>query len=154
REREGMGIWRAWDPRLPPRPTGPARTPGRRCRCSCRPARSAARPTARLPGPLPLGCLRDPPRAIARRRGMFRAWQAFLVIAFALCGVALWVWGGSPSPGNKAGPKNTAAPRTDWYRDPLPEGALAWLGTVRFRHNRIYTVAWSPDGKTLASGSM
>src|SRR5262245_26733670 len=53
-------------------------------------------------------------------------------------------------------PPATAAPpaaRTDLLGDPLPDGALARVGTLRFRHlATIVSVAYAPDGKSVATG--
>src|SRR5205085_10067587 len=53
----------------------------------------------------------------------------------------------APVPGGPAGP-----PRLDFNGDPLPVGAMARVGTVRFRHESgVYLIEFSPDGRVVYS---
>jgi len=52
-------------------------------------------------------------------------------------------------------PENKPKAAVDRLGDPLPERAVARLGTIRFRMDGLVCAcAWSPDGKTLAAGSV
>jgi len=43
--------------------------------------------------------------------------------------------------------------RTDYYGDPLPDGVLARMGTVKLRHQNAH-ITFSADGRTLMSAGM
>lgn len=59
---------------------------------------------------------------------------------------------GEPQPPVAHAPGSSNQPRVDHFGDPLPEGAIARLGTIRFRPGRsVSQLAFSPDGKRLAA---
>lgn len=82
-----------------------------------------------------------------------------LRLSLRLAGLLVWFLvpcaRGEP-PREKAEPARASAKpeRFDQYGDPLPPGAHARMGTVRFRHaGPIMNLAFSPDGSILASSS-
>src|SRR5205823_3218721 len=79
----------------------------------------------------------------------WRLWEGIPMPArpvpfLAACGLLLLL-----RPGAGAEPRPA---RVDEHGDPLPPGAVARLGTLRFRdEGRVEALAYAPDGKTLAS---
>jgi RNA polymerase sigma factor (sigma-70 family) len=87
--------------------------------------------------------------------GKFHAFALGLLLAVTLTGgVALF--SPKPSAGEQAAQPTPDADRhtarSDAYGDPLPEGAAARLGTVRFNHgDGLNALFFSPDGKSIIS---
>jgi RNA polymerase sigma factor (sigma-70 family) len=97
-------------------------------------------------------------------------WGALLILTLGLAaGTSVLAFPGQnekPSPAkqetaSKPEKQQSATPKpasdsqaaTDKYGDPLPPGAIARMGTMRFRHiGDVLSVAYSPDGKIIASG--
>jgi RNA polymerase sigma factor (sigma-70 family) len=61
----------------------------------------------------------------------------------------------APHASKEAPGPQKAAPPVDLHGDPLPDGAIARLGSMRLQHGLGMTtsLAYGPDGKTIASGS-
>src|SRR5580704_15250827 len=60
-----------------------------------------------------------------------------------------------PAQEAKQGALPKQAARVDLHGDPLPTGAIARLGSVRFHHEGgLIAAAFSPDGKTILAGGV
>src|SRR5262249_16005749 len=85
---------------------------------------------------------------------MFGVRGEVLVVAPLLVSAAGAAAGERPAGKAPAAPDSARQPRTDLSGAPLPPGALARLGTVRWRHGRtVEFTAYLPDGKRLLTAS-
>jgi RNA polymerase sigma factor (sigma-70 family) len=92
--------------------------------------------------------------------GLKAAGMATVLVVAALGAAAMTAVGPHPVESNQPQPSGSPAvpiaqhPLVDADGDPLPPGAIARLGTVRFRTGGLVSaLAFSPDGKQLASWS-
>jgi RNA polymerase sigma factor (sigma-70 family) len=111
-----------------------------------------------------------PTRAVFLAQGALQAmgsnhtvlWAATLAALLCLGGAGLGLVAHPAAPGQAAvpPPPDRQVPaaadgkRLDLHGDPLPEGALARIGTLRFRPDQVAgqgDVVFLPDGKTMAS---
>lgn len=73
--------------------------------------------------------------------------KANVVVSLLLLTAALTAKASEPPKAEKQHP-----PRLDHYGDPLPAGAVARIGTIRFRiPSNVNSLSYSPDGKMLAA---
>jgi WD40 repeat protein len=79
------------------------------------------------------------------------AWERLAAFAVRTGALLLTVGLASASQPEKPQTKPVAEVRNDQYGDPLPDGALARLGTVRLRHFGTRQIVFSADGKSLLS---
>jgi RNA polymerase sigma factor (sigma-70 family) len=97
-------------------------------------------------------------------RGVVWSWGKLaapvLLTVAVLAGVGVLAYPDGRAEPTQPSPDTAAAPATDEKKlgdrngDPLPDGAVARLGTVRWRHGeRVKWVDFSPDGKKLATAS-
>ncbi len=92
--------------------------------------------------------------------------RALKALSVALCGVlgfgAFFAVAGEPAPASRhrelpgesdhAAVKAAGSPRLDRFGDPLPEGAIARLGTVRLRHgDYLHSLGFTSDSQSLVS---
>jgi WD40 repeat protein len=90
--------------------------------------------------------------------GKLKAGVAALLLGALVAGAGALAPRPAPAEAPPAAParaekQGAAAPAVDRFGDPLPDGAVARLGTVRFRHSYLtYAAVFSPDGKVLATG--
>lgn len=108
-------------------------------------------------------------RAAPRTRFDIRAAWFFARVLLVLLTATAWLTGAvidparqpdlptepsDNSPQQSSSPESSKAPRTDLYGDPLPEGAIARLGSLRFYHGQhmyVDRVFLSPDGTRIIS---
>ena len=118
------------------------------------------RPRQRRDAPADVPARRSRPRKGAQNAGAVRAAVRQFAVEAAIMSIRIRVRnlailaavlvGGLASVLHAAEPARPS-PKLDLYGDPLPDGAVARMGSIRFRHAGLSDIAWSADGKSITT---